>query len=114
LYAVRDLLHGLEAFYVLFSHPDPVWLTADQEKDGGSEGGESGGGGGGGTDTSGGGGGVQEQTDPTGIVVPASTVVPIELRLQLEEAALVGLKLVEKSHRSSTSALMTAYPAYDD
>jgi len=77
--------------HVFFSDPDPVGLTVDQEK--GGSGGSGGAGEGGGA-----GGSVQEETGPTGIVVPASTAVPIELVLQAEEAALVGLKLVEKGH----------------
>ena len=114
---MRDLLHGLEAFYIFFSDPDPMGLTVDQEKGGGSS---SGGGSSGGSDSGSGGGGaivgggIQEETDPTGIVVPASTAVPIELCLQLEEASLVGLKLVEKGHSVTTSVLMTAHPAHDD
>jgi hypothetical protein len=111
---VRDLLHGLEAFYIFFSDPDPMGLTVDQEKGGGvSHGGPRRAGGGVG-DGAGVGGGIQEETDPTGIVVPASAAVPIELCLQLEEASLVGLKLVEKGHSVTTSVLMTAHPAHDD
>jgi hypothetical protein len=99
-----------------------VRLTVDQEKGGDRDGpwcegvaaALRGGRGGGAAAGSGGGYGVQEETDPTGIVVPASTAVPIELRLQLEEASLVGLKLVEKSHSATTLVLMTAHPAHDD
>ena len=45
-----------------------------------------------------GGYGIQDETDPAGIVVPASTVVPEELGLQLDEATLVGLEIIEEGH----------------
>jgi hypothetical protein len=98
-------------------------LTVDQEKSGGGAFESTGGGGtggGGGAGAAGAAGarkrrrGVQEQTDPTWIIIITASAIPIELRLQAEEAAPVGLKLFEKCHSATTSVLMTAHPAYDD
>lgn len=44
------------------------------------------------------GGGIQDETDPTWIPVIASSVVPVELGLQADEAALVGLKSFKQVH----------------
>jgi len=76
-------------------------LTVDQEKGGGgSSCGDVGVPGGRVEDVSDVEGSVQDETDPTGIIIITSRVIPIERRLQAEDAAHVGLKLVKQGHLS--------------
>ena len=82
----------------MFNNPDPVGCAVDQEQGGGAvgagpRGGDPGGGSGGGGNGCGGsgGGGIQDKTDPTWVLVPASTVIPVELGLQANETTLMRL-----------------------
>jgi hypothetical protein len=68
--------------------------TVDEEEGGALSVVNLGGGGRGG----GGYGGIQEETDSSWISVMSSLGIPIELRLQLDQAALMGLKLFKKRH----------------
>jgi hypothetical protein len=89
----------------LLSYPDPSGLPIDQKVGGDivcwrrhTIAADVGGGG----ETGGLSGGIQDETDPTGIVVPTSTIIPAELGLQLDEATLVGLEIIEEGHTHSS------------
>ena len=51
-----------------------------------------------GVERGGAGGGIQDETDPTWGPVIASSVVPVELGLQVDETAFVGLKRFKQVH----------------
>ena len=52
-------------------------------------------------------GGIQDKADPIWGPIPSSSAVPVELRLDAEDPASVGLQLFEEGHRISTSARAT-------
>jgi len=69
--------------------------TIDEESGCGGSGGCGSGSGVGGENV---GGGVQDETDSSYVVVPASTHEPAELRLQSDETTFACLKLFKKCH----------------
>jgi len=108
----RGVAPGLQELQVVSADPDPVRSPVDEEEGSGDArvvGHRGAGGHGADGDPGGGGGagegrdgfGIQEEADPAGIVVPTSTIIPVELGLQLDEATLVGLEIIEEGHASA-------------
>jgi hypothetical protein len=89
---------------VLLSDPDPLGPPVDQEEEdsGGLEAGGAGHAGGeghtGDVAAVGDGDDIQEETESTWILVATSTIIPVELGLQVEETAPVGLECFGEFH----------------